>query len=101
MSPDRTLKPGKAAFCRLHRHISEIESTCERLSLLVSKAGRLISIYRFVQEEEGDTTRQSQSRLTLLNVVWRNCLNSTCGKLSERNDRTRTKIITEPHELDF
>ena len=24
------------------------------------------------------------------------CLYSMCGKLSERNDRTRTKIITEP-----
>jgi len=27
------------------------------------------------------------------------CLNSMWGKLTERNDRTRTKIITEPHEL--
>ena len=27
------------------------------------------------------------------------CLYSMCGKLTERNDRTRTKFITEPHEL--
>ena len=27
------------------------------------------------------------------------CLNSIWGKLTERNARTRTKIITEPHEL--
>jgi hypothetical protein len=27
------------------------------------------------------------------------CLNSMWGKLTERNDRTRTKIIIEPHEL--
>jgi hypothetical protein len=27
------------------------------------------------------------------------CLNSIWGKLTERNDRTRTKIITEPHEM--
>jgi len=27
------------------------------------------------------------------------CLNSMWVKLTERNDRTRTKIITEPHEL--
>jgi len=27
------------------------------------------------------------------------CLNSMWGKLMERNDRTRTKIIKEPHEL--
>jgi len=27
------------------------------------------------------------------------CLNSMWGKLTERNDRTRTKIIKEPHEL--
>ena len=41
----------------------------------------------------------SQLRLTLLNGVWRNCLNSIWGKLNERNDRSRMKIITEPHEL--
>jgi len=27
------------------------------------------------------------------------CLNSMWGKLPQRNDRTRTKIITEPHEM--
>jgi len=27
------------------------------------------------------------------------CLNSMWGKLTERNDTTRNKIITEPHEL--
>ena len=27
------------------------------------------------------------------------CLNSMLGKLTERKDRTRTKIIKEPHEL--
>ena len=27
------------------------------------------------------------------------CLNSMCGKLTEKNDRIRTKIIIEPHEL--
>ena len=27
------------------------------------------------------------------------CLNSIWGKLTERNDRTRTKIITQLHEL--
>ena len=39
----------------------------------------------------------SESSLSLLNVVWRNCLKSMWVKLTERNDRTRTKIITEPH----
>jgi hypothetical protein len=38
-------------------------------------------------------------KTTLLKVVWRNCLNSMRGKLTERIDRTRTNIITEPHEL--
>ena len=28
------------------------------------------------------------------------CLNSRWGKLTERNDRTMTKIITEPKELN-
>ena len=28
------------------------------------------------------------------------CLNSMWGKLTERNDRTMTKIITEPKELN-
>jgi len=27
------------------------------------------------------------------------CLNSMCGKLTERNNRTMTKVITEPKEL--
>ena len=27
------------------------------------------------------------------------CLNSMCGKLTERNDRTRTKMISDPQEL--
>jgi hypothetical protein len=33
------------------------------------------------------------------NVLWQNCLNSMWGKLTERNNRTKSKLISDPQEL--
>jgi len=40
-----------------------------------------------------------QSSTTLQNEVWQNYLNYMWGKLTERNNRTHTKLISDPKVL--
>jgi hypothetical protein len=56
-------------------------------------------IESFWNSEWGHLDREAIKPNAAKRGLAKQCLNSMWGKLTERNDRTRTKIITEPHEL--
>ena len=60
-----------------------------------------MKIYTLVNSIRAKASNWSKtpSDITRQNVVCQNCLNSMWEKLTERSNRTQTKLISESHEL--